>query len=336
VPRNKDRIGESLGSFVERNFLAPELVAGKLRSLNLAERFARWLARRRTAEMLADRIVAAAPFALQAIEDRTLRDFVRRALREQLSQVDLAPLLARVLGVLREQGHHERLFDQILRMARRLLAENEQRIYQAVSQKTPWWAPRTVDRRIAEAIVAGVLELLDEMSEPGHEARRRLGAALADLIARLETSEKSRETVAAIKAQILDNPAVQDYLGSLWDALKRLLLDDVRSPESRLRQGLVDGLRAFGHALGQDREMQTRLDRRLELFAAGALVPFRAEIGGFIAEVVRGWDARTVAERLELEVGRDLQFVRINGTVVGALVGCALYLLFHFAPAFLG
>lgn len=336
VPRNKDRIGEGLASFVERNFLAPDLVADKLRSLKLAERFARWLARRRTAEMLADRVLAAASFALQAVEDRTLRDFVRRALREQLDGVDLAPLLARVLGVLREQGHHQRLFDQALRVGRRLLAENERRIYDAVSQKTPWWAPRTVDRRIAEAIVAGVIELLDEMSEPGHEARTRLDAALADLIARLETSEKSREAVAAIKAQILDNPAVQDYLGSLWDALKRLLLDDVQSPDSRLRGGMVDGLRALGHALGQDREMQARLDRRLELFVAGALTPFRAEIGGFIAEVVRSWDAKTVAERLELEVGRDLQYVRINGTVVGALVGCALYLVFSFAPALVG
>jgi uncharacterized membrane-anchored protein YjiN (DUF445 family) len=334
VPRNKDRIGESLASFVERNFLAPDLVAGKLRSLRLAERFARWLARRRTAEMLADRVLAAAPFALETLEDRSLRDFVRRALREQLDDVDFAPLLARVLGVLREQGHHQRVFDQGLRVARRLLAENEDRIYDAVSQKTPWWAPRTVDRRIAEAIVAGVLQLLDDKSEPGHEARRRLEAALADLIARLETSAKSREAVAAMKAQILDNPAVQDYLGSLWDALKRLLLDDVRSPQSRLRGAMVDGLRALGHALAQDREMQARLDRRLELFAAGALAPFRAEIGGFIAEVVRSWDARTVAERLELEVGRDLQYVRMNGTVVGALVGCALYLGFQFVPAF--
>ena len=336
IPRNKDRIGDGLASFLERNFLAPDLVAGKLRSLRLAERLARWLARRRTAEMLADRVLAAAPFALHAIEDRTLRDFVRRALREQLDQADLAPLLARVLGVLREQGHHQRLFDQGLRIARRLLAENEQRIYEAVSQKSPWWAPRTIDRRIAEAIVAGVIELIDEMGAPDHEARLRLDTALADLIARLETSEKSREAVTAIKAQILDNPAVQDYLGSLWDSLKRLLLDDAQSADSRMRQALVDGLRALGHALAEDRGMQERLDRRLELFASGVLAPFRAELGGFVAEVVRSWDARTVADRLELEVGRDLQFIRINGTVVGALVGCALYLAFTFVPAFSG
>src|SRR3546814_10983469 len=112
------------------------------------------------------------------------------------------------------------------------------------------------------------------MSEPGHEARERLESALADLIARLETSEKSREAVAAIKAQILDNPAVQDYLGSLWDALKRLLLGDLRAPESRLRQGLVDGVRALGHALAQDRQLPARLDRRNEAFAPGAGAPF--------------------------------------------------------------
>jgi len=330
VPRNKDRIGEGLAAFVERNFLDPDLVAGKLRSLRLAERLARWLGQRRTAEMLAGRVVAALPFALEAVEDRTLRDFVRNALRDQLAQVDLAPLLARVLGVLRAQGHHHRLFDQGLRIARRLLAEHEQRIYEAVSHKTPWWAPRTVDRRIAEAIVAGVLELLDDMARPGHEARGRLDAALDDLIARLETSERSREAVAAIKAQVLDNPAVQDYLGSLWDAFRGALLADARADESRLRAALADGLAALGRALGADPAMQARLDRRLELFAVGALAPFRAEIGAFIVEVVKGWDGRTLADRLELEVGRDLQYIRINGTVVGALVGCALYLLFHF------
>ncbi|HET8726987.1 MAG TPA: DUF445 domain-containing protein [Alphaproteobacteria bacterium] len=330
IPRNKDRIGAGLGSFVERNFLAPDLVVEKLRTLDPAAVAGRWLARPESAQQVAERITLAVPVVVNSIDDEELRRFVRHALRQQLDAVDLAPILSKVLSILTETGQHQALFDQALKIARRLLLENEERIYELVGEKSRWWVPRTVDRRLAEALVSGAIELLGDLADPQHEARRRFDRAVEDLIRKLATSPEAAARVAALKAQAMANPAVEEYLGTIWGLLKRRVLDDAAETDSHLRRALVRGIASIGGALAADAHMRERVNRRLEKMVVGLVVPARAEIGAFIADVVRSWDARTVTERLELEVGRDLQYIRVNGTLVGALVGCAIFLAGHF------
>ncbi|HET8726451.1 MAG TPA: DUF445 domain-containing protein [Alphaproteobacteria bacterium] len=330
VPRNKDRIGVGLGSFVERNFLHPDLVVDRLRSLDVAALAGRWLARPESADLVAGRIVAAVPVVVNSIDDDEVRHFIRRALHEQLDAVDLAPFLSKVLAVLTENRQHQALFDQALKIARRLLLENEERIYEIVGEKSRWWVPRSVDRRLAEALVSGMVDLLGDLTDPDHEARRRFDQAVEQIVERLATSPEAAARVAAIKTEVLTNPAVEEYLGSVWELLKRLVLDDVAAADSQLHRAIARGTRSLGGALVDDQHMRKRVNRRIEKMVIGAVVPARAEIGAFIADVVRSWDARTVAERLELEVGRDLQYIRINGTLVGALVGCAIFLISHF------
>ena len=327
VPRHKDRIGEGLGRFVERNFLAPELVAQKVRSLDIAAHLSAWLADPKHTDVIADRVVSALPYMIESIEDQDIREFIGRALDEQLRAVDLAPVLGKALAVLAEAGHHQMLFDRALVIARRILLDHEDKIYELVGKRSSWWIPRSIDGKVARSIMAGVQELLDELAAPNHEARDRIDRAVAELIDKLQYAPDYATKVQAIKNEILANPAIQGYLGVVWDALRRIIVEDATGPESAAKQAIAGGLRSFGRVLAEDRRIQNRVNRTVERFLMKVVVPWRVEIGRFIAEVVRGWDARTVSDRMELAVGRDLQYIRMNGTLVGALVGCALFVL---------
>ncbi len=329
IPRNQARIGRGLGRFVEHHFLDPELLSAKLLSARPAGRIAGWLAERRHAELIADRLAAGLPVLLRSVGDRELRGFVAGALERELKGRDLAPLLARVLDLLREGGRHQELFDEALSSARGLLADNRQRVFRVVADRSRWYVPKAVDRRVAAALLDGADEILAELGTRDHEARRRFDAAVARWIEELRSSPATQARVAEWRDRLLANPRMRDYLAGLGGELRERLIRELENPESALRRALVDGLQDLAGALARDEAMQARLDRRLAEVVRGVVPPFRHEIGGFIAEVVRSWESRTVVERIELAVGRDLQYIRINGTLVGALVGCALFLAVH-------
>lgn len=327
IPRKKDELGAGLASFVERNFLGPEVVVGKLRSLDLVAVAARWLARRENADAVAGRVVDALPALLSSLRDRELKRLFHRMIQSQLQRVDLAPVLGTVLRLLTRDGQHHLLFDRALQIMHDLLREYQDHIYAMVGERSRWWIPSSVDRKVAQAIVSGTLEFLGDLKDRNHPARHRFDAALEDLALRLETSEEAREWVEQIKTRILTDPTVQDYLGSVWDELRLLLLHDVASPTSRTKRALAGALSSFGRSVNEDDAIRARLNNRFETVVTKLVVPWRREIGALITEVVQNWDAATVTKRLELEVGRDLQFIRINGTIVGALVGCMIFLI---------
>ena len=326
IPRNKDRIGRGLGSFVERHCLAPDLIGAKLRSGNPALRLSGWLQRPANSRLIAEQIVAMLPEVTGSLQDREVRAFFRDSFGSQLSTVDLLPLLGRLLRLLQESGQHQRLLERGIELARALLLNNEEVIYEKVEQRSSWWVPRTIDRKIARAI-AGAEELLAELENPEHPARQDFERYTADLIARLESSESFRRGVEELKARLLASAEMQQLLESAWDSLRQLLQERATGASERLVESLSASLMSLARTLELDEDAQERLNRRLEQLVSSFVVPFRAEIGVFIAEVVQSWDTRTVSERLELEVGRDLQYIRINGTLVGALAGCGLFLL---------
>ncbi len=328
IPSNKDRIGAGLGLFVERNFLDPELVTAKLRSLHPARRIGAWLAAQDNAEKLAERLATAVPALVDALGDREVRSFLGRALERQLGAIDLGALLGRGLEILRESDRHHQLFDQIVAAARQYLLDNQAQIYEAVEDRSRWWVPRGLDKRMAKALVAGIAELLDDLLQRDHPARRQFEASLDRLGRELREDPNRRAQVDALQAELLSNPRTQAYLGEVWRELRGLLLADAAAGrESVLRQALAGGLQSLGKALLADPEMQARFDHGLEETAKTWVLPWRHEIGHFIAEVVKSWDAGTVSDRIETAVGRDLQYIRINGTLVGGLVGIAIFLL---------
>ncbi|HEY8352954.1 MAG TPA: DUF445 domain-containing protein [Sphingomonadales bacterium] len=329
VPRSKDRIGEGLGQFVERNFLDPELVANRLQGLDIAGRLGRWLSNPDSAEKLAGRITGALPHMLDSITSRALRRFFSRALKDQLERVDLAPILGRGLAFLRETDRHHQLFDYLLRATAEYIDEEQERIYEMVEARSHWWIPKTIDRRIAAALINGILDLLEELSDPEHSLRLRFDGAVDQLIHDLCHSPEMREKVRRVKDELLENPETQNYLNRLWDELRKRILTAAENEDSDMRHILARAIRSVGHALLRDTSSAERLNDWIARMAREFVTPWRHEIGDFIADVVKSWDGRSVAQRIELGVGRDLQYIRINGTLVGALVGCMLFLISH-------
>ncbi len=330
VPRNKDRIGEGLGQFVERNFLAPAILAQKLTALAPVTRAAEWLAKPENAELVASRAAEALPPLIRSLEDRELRDFITRSFHAQLREIELAPVLGRLLALLTRSGQYDALFDRALDAAHDALAANADRLYAMVAQRSQWWIPRAIDRHIAERILDGIEEILAELRQPDSDGRARFRAALEGVAEDLVTSPAARQRVAEIKDRLLEQKEVQDWLAAVWDDLRRIVLDDLAAPASRTRAAIGQGMASLGRTLAADREMQQRLHGAIEHVAL-AVVPWRGQISALISEVVRGWDATTVAARLELAMGSDLQYIRMNGTLVGAVVGCVLFLIGRFA-----
>ena len=330
VIRNKDRIGQGLGAFVEQHILDPVLIIGRLREAQLARRIGLWLSRRRNAAYAADQIAAVLPFLMNGLSDHQVQDFLRQVFSGPMRKMDLAPLLGTVLRLLREGGRHQDLFDRGLAAARDYLLANEVAVYQMVEDRSSWWVPSRIDRRVAQAILHGIADLLADMGDRDHDARRKFDSAVDHFIGELRTSPDLAARIAAVRDQILGSAEMQAYLGSLWNDMKVAVAKDQASPDSGFRRALTDVLRSFGATLARDPVARAWLDQWFETLTRSVVSPFRVQIGRFIADVVRGWEAQTIADRIESAVGRDLQYIRINGTIVGAVVGCALFLISRF------
>jgi uncharacterized membrane-anchored protein YjiN (DUF445 family) len=327
VPKSKDRIGEGLATFIDRNFLTPDLIRAKLRSIDVVRLLADWLSGPANADAVADRLVRVMPHLLSAAGDRDVREFLGDMLGRQLGAIDLAPILGRAIIILMANGFHESVIDRLLDGCREFLTNREDQIYAAAEvQRRRWWVPKAVNRQIAKVIVGGVKEIITNLSKPGTLARQHLLRAIEDLARELCTSPEYRVRVEEAKLQLLADAEVKAWLSSLWDALERALRADLASPTSRIRQTLAAAICSLGQNLLADPGMRGRLNRMIEALAI-RVIPWRAKLAQFIIEVVRQWDTQSFTERLELVVGRDLQYIRINGTLVGGLVGCVLYLI---------
>jgi uncharacterized membrane-anchored protein YjiN (DUF445 family) len=327
VPRHKDRIGEGLGAFVTRNFLTPDLLATKLRSIDPAGRLAAWLSAPDHAALVAERVTLVLPQIIRSLEDDEIREFAARALGDQLRSADLSSALGKTLAVATAGLPFDTVFDRALDALQNLLDREAGTIYEIVAERAAWWVPKAVDRRLAKAIVEGLEELLVELRQPGSERRLTFRARLEALAQDLMRSAAHRERLESLKHQLLEQPDVKVWLATIWDALRNAVIDDLATPASRTREALSRALLSLGRTLAADATMRHRLDGAVEDAAIKLIVPWRNEIGRFISDVVRGWEARTVVDRLELALGPDLHYIRITGTLVGACVGCLLFLV---------
>jgi uncharacterized membrane-anchored protein YjiN (DUF445 family) len=326
IPNNKERMGRALGRFVERNFLTPEILIARLRNAKPARRLATWLAEPESAEFVSRAVNEALPYLVHALNSPDLHDFSRRTLGARLREADVAPLVARIIRAVGQSGEADILFERIVALADSWLRDNRHRIDDLVRQKSRWWIPKSVDRHVADALVGGVIDLLDRLREPDSDIRQKFRNAIAALAEGVERDPGQRRQVNDAKNRFLEHPETQAWLGSLWGQIGGAIAADAERPDSAPRDGLTRGLAGAGRALAADEAMQGHLDSAIE-GGALRLMEWRGEIGKFIADVVSSWDTRTLSQRLELVVGSDLQYIRMNGTIVGALAGCLIFLL---------
>jgi uncharacterized membrane-anchored protein YjiN (DUF445 family) len=327
VPRNKDRIGAALGAFVAHNFLTHSLVAAKLRGIDPAGRLATWLARPVNAEVTARGAMLALPALISALEDKEIREFALRALGEQLRSADLAAVLGKALAAMTAGEPFDTLVDRLLDALQGGLERHAPAIYEGVEEHTAWWIPKIVDRRIAKGIVDGIDELIAEIRQRENPKRIALRRHVEQLADDLIHSPTHRLKVESLKSQLLAQPEIRIWLAALWDGFRKIILADLALTDSRTREAIAPALLSFGRTLAGDDAMRRRLNAAIEEAALAVIVPWRSEIGEFISDAVKGWETRTVVARLELALGADLHYIRITGTLVGACVGCALFLV---------
>jgi uncharacterized membrane-anchored protein YjiN (DUF445 family) len=323
VPANKDRIGEGLARFLDQHFLTRELLIAELRGLRVSERLAAWMADRRNAAALAGEIAKALPFVLRAVDDRQIKAFLSRALGAQLRNAPLTALAGHFVRLVTAAGYHEAVLDRALNYARDFLARNEERLLDTVAERRRSWIPRAINREIARAMLRGAEELIDDLRKQDGAARQSLLSAIDDMAVELMNAPADP---AGARARLPNIPELQAWLAASWDKARDIVLADLASPSSRLRRTLALAITSIGEALGNDTAMRSRLDAAIEALLAEAL-PWRGELIRFVAEVVRKWEPKGFSDRIEMAVGADLQYIRMNGTIVGGLVGGGLFLL---------
>jgi uncharacterized membrane-anchored protein YjiN (DUF445 family) len=326
IPNNKDRIGRTIGTFLERNFLTTDALLPKLRQMRIGERIAAWLAAPTTAPLIAGSITAMLPYLIHSLKNPDLGEFLQRTAGEQLRQSDFAPVIGHGIRILTASGEADIVFERAIEVAARWFEKNRDQIDALVSERSRWWVPKAIDRRIARALVDGIMELLDALRRPESESRAKFREVLAATVNELLNSTEQREKINTAMKRLLAHSEAQAWMRSVWDEICRTTLDDLAQPSSRLRAVLERPISIVAQALATDAVMQRHIDEVVEHLAHSAIA-WRGEIGSFVAEVVRSWDTRTLSDRLELVVGSDLQYIRMNGTIVGALAGCVIFTL---------
>jgi uncharacterized membrane-anchored protein YjiN (DUF445 family) len=322
----KDKFGETLGAFVQENFLSPDAMSERLREAHIASRLGDWLADRPNAETIARHVADVAVELADTLREDDVHDVVQEQVRRGLESVPLAPLAGKALRAATEDGRHQELLDAVLRSAGRFLDENRETLRARFEEESPWWVPRTIDQRIFDRLIDGLCTFFDGINaEPGHELRAQLNDWTEDLVEQLEHSPEYRARGEQLKHELLEHPELRKWSASLWSDLKAALRSQAADPDSELRQRLADAIVAGGRRLRDDPALSARVDDVIEWGIRYVGENFHAEIAGLVSGTLARWDAEETSRKLELLLGPDLQFIRINGTVVGGLVGLAIH-----------
>jgi uncharacterized membrane-anchored protein YjiN (DUF445 family) len=326
IVERKDQFGVTLGRFVQENFLNADVLADRIRAADLVPRLAGWLTDEANAAKFAGYAADAVVTVAEALRDEEVQKVLTAELTRIVDSVDVAPLAGRVLRAVIAEGHHAGLFNILLSGADRFLGDHYDEFREVFAAESPRWVPDAVYRRVFDRLYSRLRQRLVAMADdPNDESRRQFDEWVAGLPDRLETSPDLRERGEQIKRDVLGSAPLRDWSASLWQQAKQALRAQAADPASELRRRLAEALVLAGRRLASDDRLHGGLERMVESGARALADHFHDELADLVTGTIERWDASETAGQLELLLGRDLQFIRINGTVVGAGVGLALH-----------
>jgi uncharacterized membrane-anchored protein YjiN (DUF445 family) len=333
VPARKDRVGRTLGGFVQRNFLTRDVIAGRLASARVGERLAAWLAEPENARLISRQAAAGLGAAAAALDDDQVQGLIDRALADRIRAIRVAPLLGRILAALTENDRHQEVLNEVIALAGHAVDENQEMIRARIEKETPWWVPSAVDDRIFRRVVDGIQRLLDELSaDPHHAMRERFDEALRRFIDQLNHSPELASKIEGYKEELIENEAARRFSASLWTDAKAALARRAEAAESTAPGPIEHALTALGEHALHDPALIARIDAGVADIAMHLVARYQDEVADLIAHTVASWDPEITSKRVELAIGRDLQYIRINGTLVGGLAGLLIYLVSRAFP----
>jgi uncharacterized membrane-anchored protein YjiN (DUF445 family) len=333
IPARKDRVARTLGAFVQHNFLTREVIETRLSTLRIGERLATWVAQPENARTIARQAAKALSAGAQVLRDEDVQSLIDRSLEDGIRKARIAPIAGKLLSVVTQENRHQELLDEALVLIARTVEQNHDVIRDRVERESPWWVPTAVDRKIFLKIVTSIERALVEIrDDPQHPMRERFDQALRGFIDNLQHSKETSARAEELKNEFLDADSVRRFSASLWIDAKAALLRYAENTDVPPKEGgaMERALTAFGEAVLADPELMRKVDDFVTDVAVFLVERYQQDIAGLITHTVENWDANVTSRRIELAIGRDLQFIRINGTLVGALAGLLIYTIGRF------
>lgn len=326
VATRKERIGQVMGTFVQQHFLSREVVGANLRAVRPAERAARWLSEPENARRIAVQVAGGLARTLETIPDSDLKAVIAQIVNDRVRATKVAPALGKTLALVLGGDRRQELLNVAVRAAADAVRDNAELIRQQVKAETPWWVPGVIDDRLYRKILSAIEKLLNDIAlNPHHRLRAAFDRSVQAFVERLQTSPEMIAKAEAMKEEFLADPSVAEMSEKVWQSTRTAIVAYGTRTTDGQDGPLEQGIAAFGAALLNNESLLAELDDMMVDLASGVVDRYRMEIGDLIARTIAGWDAEKTSERFELAVGRDLQYVRINGTIVGGLVGLLIY-----------
>jgi uncharacterized membrane-anchored protein YjiN (DUF445 family) len=326
IKRKKDQLGEGLGSFVRENFLSPDVIETKVRDAQVAGRLGKWLSEPQHAARVADEASTVLRVVVELLNDEDIQHVIDRTIVKRLAEPQWGPPVGRLLGQLLAENRQEALIQLLCDRAFEWSLNAGETIERVVTRDSPTWSPRFVDHLVGDRIHRELMDFTDKVRRnPNHELRQSANRFLFEFASDLQNDGATIARAEAVKEQLMARDEVTRAAETAWKTLKRLVLDGVDDPASPLRSRIADSVMQIGASLRDDAELRDKVDNWMVRGARHLVEQYGGEATAIITDTIERWDAEEASRRIELHVGRDLQFIRINGTVVGALAGLVIY-----------
>ena len=326
IKRKKDQLGEGLGTFVRENFLSPEVVSTKIRDAQVPSRLGKWLSEQSHAERVAAESATVLRVLVELLRDDDVQQLIDRLIVRRIAEPQWGPPVGRVLSTLLAENRQEALIQLLADRAFQWSLNAGEVIQRVIERDSPTWSPRFIDHLVGDRIHRELMDFTDKVRRnQEHELRRSATKFLFEFADDLQNDDATIARAEAVKEQLMSREEVTNAAGTAWKTLKRLVLEGVDDPSSALRTRIADAVVGIGESLRDDAELRDKVDNWIARGAEHLVAQYGVEITAIITDTIERWDAEEASRRIELHVGRDLQFIRINGTVVGSLAGLIIY-----------
>jgi uncharacterized membrane-anchored protein YjiN (DUF445 family) len=331
IPKEKNKIGKNLGSYVQQNFLTAEVLIEKIREFNAAGTISKWMTDTEKVSKMTDQVIKYVPEILDKLSDDDINRFIKSNILIGLDNLELNKLFAEILKTLTANNRHQEILNEGIRIVNNLMHENEQKMRELFSDRFSWFLQFIkADEYFFNKLLGAISEYLQELNDDkNHRHRKEFNNYMNELIVKLETSDEYKQKVNSIKNSISNNEVLINYINNIWSDLKKMIIEDIKKPNSNIKYQIEKTINSIGKNLLNDSAIRNKLNSGIENAAVEVISSNSDKIVRLISDKVESWSAKDFSESLELEVGSDLQYIRINGTLVGALVGAAIYFISH-------
>ena len=326
IPNRKNSIADQFGIFVQQNFLSDEIITEKIRTMDPSRRIATWIIEPQNSVAVAEQITDGIAGIVKVMNDKDIQAMIEDKLESKIRATSFAPLIGDILTFLTSGRRQQAAFDAGVNIALSVLEDSDDQLREKIQQETPWWFPNSLDKAVYQKIIKSTSKALYEMQvDIFHPMRVRLVQMSNEFMEDLKHSEEIREKEIAIKEDLLQQVAVRDFTGSLWQDIKQALLEQSESPDAELKKAIQDAVERFGQSILNDDKLAEKINGWAEDSARYLINNYGHEVANLITQTIEDWDPESTSERIEIQIGKDLQFIRINGTIVGGLAGLGIH-----------